>query len=179
MMNQTIRNLFLILLLIVSVFLAPALIAGSIMEDIPGEDERADGDEFSLLSNFPVLWFRMPVYQMSVFLRLGMSIFVLCIVYLGGRSKNRRFNDRTLDAINVLKANFLKTARIRAVFDSYSNLHPTSAGGKEQFVQIMKTLISFLTLLMGTPVRGIPVLAPAKASRMVQSRPIFIRRVKL
>jgi hypothetical protein len=115
-MNQITRNIFLILLLLLSVFLAPALMGGDIIDNLAEEDERADRDDFSLISTFSVLWIRIPVHQMSVLFRLGMSIFTLFVVYLGGRSKHRRFNDRTIDAVNVLKADFLKTAHIRAVF---------------------------------------------------------------
>ena len=118
-MNQITRNLFLILLLLLSVFLAPVLMGGDIIDNLAEEDERADRDDFSLISTFSVLWIRIPVHQMSVLFRLGMSIFTLFVVYLGGRSKHRRFNDRTIDAFNVLKskADFLKTAHIRAVFN--------------------------------------------------------------
>jgi len=116
MMNQITRNLFLILLLIISVFLVPALMGGDIIDNLAEEDERADREDFSLISTVSVLWIRIPVHQMSVLFRLGMSIFTLFVVYLGGRSKHRRFNDRTIDAVNVLKAHILKTAHIRAVF---------------------------------------------------------------
>ena len=120
MMNQTTRSIFLILLLITSVLLAPALMGGSIIDSLAEEDDLGDRDEFSLIGTFSILWIRIPVHQMSVLFRLGLSIFALFVVYLGGRSKHRRFNDRTIDAINavnVLKADFLKTAHTRAVFN--------------------------------------------------------------
>ena len=176
-MNQTIRNIFLILLLIMSVFLVPALMGGSIMDDIPEEDDRADGDEFSLLGNFSGLWTRIPVHPMSVLLRLGMSIFALCIVYLGGRSKHRRFNDRTIDPVNVLTTEFLKTARIRAVF-CFLFLHQHLQEIRSN-MQIIQALMSVLTLLMGSPVHGVSTLVPVKAPCTVHSRPIYTRRVKL
>ena len=48
---------------------------------------------------------------------MGMSIFALFGVYLGGRSNHRRFNDRTLDSINLLFGDiFSVTARFGAVF---------------------------------------------------------------
>jgi hypothetical protein len=120
MMNQTTRSIFLILLLITSVLLAPALMGGSIIDSLAEEDDLGDRDEFSLIGTFSILWIRIPVHQVSVLFRLGISIFALFVVYLGGRSKHRRFNDRTIDAINavnVLKADFLKTAHTRAVFN--------------------------------------------------------------
>ena len=130
MMNQTTRNIFLILLLITSVLLAPALMGGSIIDGLAEEDDLGDRDEFSLIGTFSILWIRIPVHQMSVLFRLGISIFALFVVYLGGRSKHRRFNDRTIDAINVLKfkADLLKTARTRAVFNLLI-LRPISPGG--------------------------------------------------
>ena len=105
------------------------------MIDLIEEDDLTDtdGDDFSVFSNFPPAWIRIPVHQMSVLLRLGISIFALCVVYLGGRSKHRRFNDRTLDHVNALISYpFLKTALInRAVFNflfpalhlNYPNTH--------------------------------------------------------
>jgi hypothetical protein len=99
--------------------------AGSVIVDLPEENNLADDDDFSLISNFSVLWIRIPVHQMSVLLRLGISIFALFVVYLGGRSKHRRFNDRTIDPVNVLITEFLKTARIRAVFNFlFLDQHP-------------------------------------------------------
>jgi hypothetical protein len=64
------------------------------------EDELPD-DDISLFHDVPISWIRIPVHQLSLLLRLGISIFALFIVYLGGRSKARRFNDRTIDAVNV------------------------------------------------------------------------------
>ena len=117
-MNQSVRNIFLIIILMLSVLFMPALLGASVIE-LPEEDDLndTDGDDFSLFSNFPPAWIRIPVHQMSVLLRLGISIFALCVVYLGGRSKHRRFNDRTLDHVYALVSYSLKTALInRAVF---------------------------------------------------------------
>ena len=117
-MNQNARSIFLIVVLILSAFLLPVFMGASIIE-LPEEDDFADeeGDDFSLISHFSPDWIRIPVHQLSALLRLGISIFALCVVYLGGRSKHRRFNDRTLDHINALTAEFLKTALFRAVFN--------------------------------------------------------------
>jgi hypothetical protein len=117
-MNQTVRNIFLIIILMLSVLFMPALLGASVIE-LPEEDDLTDtdGDDFSVISNFSPAWIRIPIHQMSVLLRLGISIFALFVVYLGGRSKHRRFNDRTIDHINVLIAEFLKTALVRAVFN--------------------------------------------------------------
>jgi ABC-type multidrug transport system fused ATPase/permease subunit len=112
-----VRNIFLILILMLSVLFVPALLGTSII-DLQEEDDLTDteDDDFSLI-DFPPTWIRIPVHQMSVLLRLGMSIFALFVVYLGGRSKHRRFNDRTLDHVNALISYSLKTALFRAVFN--------------------------------------------------------------
>ena len=117
-MLQNIRNILLILILMLSVLFVPALLGTSII-DLQEEDDLTDpeDDDFSVI-DFPPTWIRIPVHQMSVLLKLGMSIFTLFVVYLGGRSKHRRFNDRTLDHVNTLISySSLKTALfMRAVF---------------------------------------------------------------
>jgi hypothetical protein len=124
-MLQNLRNIFLILILTLSVLFVPALLGTSII-DLQEEDDLTDteDDDFSVL-DFPPTWIRIPVHQMSVLLKLGMSIFALFVVYLGGRSKHRRFNDRTLDHVNALISYSLKTALfIRAVFHlNYPNTY--------------------------------------------------------
>ena len=117
-MNQSVRNIFLIIILILSVLFMPALMGAGVIDLIEEDDlTDADGDDLSVFSNFPPAWIRIPVHQMSVLLRLGISIFALFVVYLGGRSKHKRFNDRTLDHINALISYPLKTALLtRAVF---------------------------------------------------------------
>jgi len=112
------RNLLILLIsiLILSVLFLPVLMGTEII-DVADEDDLADEDEFSTLNSFSVDWAITPVYQASAVLRLGISIFALFVAYLGGRSKHKRFNDRTIDPINVLTAESLKTALIRAVFN--------------------------------------------------------------
>jgi hypothetical protein len=117
-MSHTVRNIILIIILMLSVVFVPALLGTSII-DLQEENDLTDteDDDFSFI-DFPPTWIRIPVHQMSVLLRLGISIFALFVVYLGGRSKHRRFNDRTLDHVNALISYSLKTALfIRAVFN--------------------------------------------------------------
>jgi hypothetical protein len=115
MMNLTSRSILLVILLISCVILLPALIGVSLIA-LPEEDNLA-GDDFMLMSNLPLAWSRIPIHQMSILLRGAISIFALFVVFLGGRSKHKRFNDRTIDHVNILIAEFLKTAPIRAVFN--------------------------------------------------------------
>ena len=118
-MNQNVWNVFFIILLTLSALFVPSLMGAGIVE-LPEEDDLTDGDgdDFSVIHNFAPTWIRIPVHQMSVLLRLGISIFTLFVVYLGGRSKHRRFNDRTIDhVIALISRSLLKTALlIRAVF---------------------------------------------------------------
>ncbi len=96
----------------------PALLGESVIE-LPEEDDRSHSEEDDFASRASLLagWIGIPIHHLSVLLRLGISIFALFIVYLGGRSKHRRFNDRTLDYVNVLISYLLKTALLsRAVF---------------------------------------------------------------
>jgi hypothetical protein len=118
-MNQSVGSIFLIIILMLSVLFMPAIMGAGMIDLIEDDDlTDTDEDDFSTISDFPPAWVRIPIHQLSVLLRLGMSIFALFVVYLGGRSKHRRFNDRTLDHVNALISYpFLKTALfIRAVF---------------------------------------------------------------
>ena len=133
-MLQNIRNIFLILILMLSVLFVPALLGTSII-DLQEEDDLTDPeeDDFSVI-DFPPTWSRIPIHQMSVLLKLGMSIFTLFVVYLGGRSKHRRFNDRTLDHVNAVISYSLKTALInRAVFYFLFPARPFSYSKKHSF----------------------------------------------
>jgi hypothetical protein len=114
-MNLTSRIGILLSIVMLFIILLPALIG----TDVVGlmEDDEFPDDDFSVVATFPIAWTRIPVYQMSVLLRLGISIFALVIVYLGGRSKDKRFNDRTIELVNFLISVFSRTALLRAVFN--------------------------------------------------------------
>lgn len=116
-MNQNVRNLFFIISLILSVLFMPALLWTSVIE-LPEEDLLdSEEDDFASSASLSAYWIRIPVHQMSVLLSWGISIFALFAVYLGGRSKHRRFNDRTLDRVIALISYSLKTALLSgAVF---------------------------------------------------------------
>jgi hypothetical protein len=126
-MNLKSLSIAFLVCLIISIILLPILMGASII-GLTEEDTFVDEDDFLVIHNFSVTWMTIPVTQMPVLLGLGLSMFTLFVVYLGGRSKHRRFNDRTIDAVNavnILKADFLKTARLRAVFNFlFFDIHP-------------------------------------------------------
>ena len=119
-MDQALRNLFLILILMLSAFMLPSLMEAGLLdmgEEDDLSDAESDGEGGAFINNFPTAWIRIPVHQLAALLNLGMSIFTLFVVYLGGRSKHRRFNDRTIDHINLSHSFSLKTALlVGAVF---------------------------------------------------------------
>lgn len=107
-MNLFSRIIILIGILLLLLTLFPAM-GGTGFVALVEEDDLPDDDDVSLHNDVPISWIRIPVHQLSLLLRLGISIFALFIVYLGGRSKARRFNDRTIDAVIKLRA-FFQTA---------------------------------------------------------------------
>ena len=125
-----------------SLLFMPALMGAGIM-DLMEEDDLTDpeDDDLSVINDFPIAWIRIPVHQLSVLLRLGLSIFALFVVYLGGRSKHRRFNDRTLDHVNALISYALKTALInRAVFYFLFPARPLNYSKKHSFNVFFQSL---------------------------------------
>lgn len=124
------RIIILLAILMLLLTLLPAL-TGTGMVGLIEDDDLTDEDDFSFINSVPIAWTRIPIHSLAVLLKMGMSIFVLFVVYQGGRSKARRFNDRTIDAVQSLTRVFSKTAlstRRRAVFHfpSSSLLFPPS-----------------------------------------------------
>ena len=121
-MSTTNRNVIFMAMVMLSIILMTVL-TGIIISE---EDDQLPEDDFLAAASFAAAWFRMPVYQLSFILMLGMSIFALFVVYLGGRSNHKRFYDRTIEPVKLLTVTFLKTALLRAVFillffDPYSD----------------------------------------------------------
>jgi hypothetical protein len=114
-MNLTSRIGTLLVIVMLFIILLSAL-TGTGIVDLMEDDEFPD-DDLSVVITFPIAWTRIPVQQMSVLLRLGISIFALVVVYVGGRSKDKRFNDRTIELVNFLISVFSRTALLRAVFN--------------------------------------------------------------
>ena len=106
------RSVLLAIVMLLLVLLPIATGFLGLMEDndLFDEDDLFSGDSFI------ASWSRILTHQMLPGLIFGMSIFALFVVYLGGRSNHRRFNDRTIDFIHGLRGIFSATALLRAVF---------------------------------------------------------------
>jgi glucose-6-phosphate-specific signal transduction histidine kinase len=125
-MSLTNRNVIFMAMVMLCIILMTAL-TGIIISE---EDDQLPDDDFLEAVSLAVAWFRIPVPQLSFILMLGMSIFALFVVYLGGRSNHKRFYDRTIEPVKLLTIAFLKTALLRAVFnflffDPYSDYKET------------------------------------------------------
>jgi hypothetical protein len=115
------RSVLLTIMMLLLVLLPVATGLVGLVED----NELPDEDDFFTSDSFMPAWFRTLAHQMLSGLIFGMSIFALFVVYLGGRSNHRRFNDRTIDFVNVLRGIFSATALLRAVFVfQFADLHP-------------------------------------------------------
>jgi len=80
-------------------------------------DDDADLDDSLTFANILMEWAGSSTPELMAVLNLSLSFFVMFIAYLGGRSKNKWFNDRTLDSIKSEIEIISKTALIiRAVF---------------------------------------------------------------
>ena len=116
-MNLTNRGIALIAILMLFIILLPTAVG---LVNLAGGDDSPD-DYYLQAGGFTVAWAKMQDHQMLTGLMMGMSVFALIVVYLGGRSKHRRFNDRTIDSINLLYLGvfFPVTALLRAVLFSF------------------------------------------------------------
>lgn len=104
--------IFVIIFLLLFLTLLPA-VSGII--NFIGVDNFSDDNYLQTRADIAV-WAMAPIYLTMPKLMLGISVFALFGVYLGGRSNYRRFNDRTLDSINLFRGIFSMTAPLRAVF---------------------------------------------------------------
>ena len=113
-MNLTNRSVVLITILILLVFLLPAITG---LVGLMVDNELPDSDDYDALAGSSIVALaRITGHQVLSGLMLGISVFALFGVYQGGRSNHRRFNDRTLDSNNLFRGIFSVTALLRAVF---------------------------------------------------------------
>src|SRR5215207_1983453 len=97
-MKLTKRNVVLLALMMLFIILLPVLTG---MAGLTLDNAFAEEDDHSLVSSFTAIWGKVSVHQMLSGLMLGISIFALFGVYMGGRSNHRRFNDRNLDSMDL------------------------------------------------------------------------------
>lgn len=114
-MYQSNRIVLVLIMVILLMILLPAF-AGTGFVGLMEEGEYPDDDDASAMAHFPVDWIGLQSHQLSVSLGLAVSIFALFVVYLGGRSKNKRFNNRTFEVIKSSIVIFFKTTLFRVVF---------------------------------------------------------------
>ena len=102
-MKLTKRSVVLLALMMLFIILFSVLtgIAGLTVDNLLPAD-----DDHSLVGSSMATWSRISVDQMLSGLILGISIFALFEVYMGGRSNHRRFNDRTLDSMDLFGGAF-------------------------------------------------------------------------
>ena len=126
------RSIVLVIILLLFIFLLPAITG---LVGLMADNELSDSDDFdTLVNSFIASVTRITVPPMMSGLMLGMSIFTLFVVYQGGRSNRRLFNDRTIDAVNLFRGIFSETALIRAVFVFlFFALDPSKAGIEERY----------------------------------------------
>lgn len=105
------------------VFLTIVLLI-AIFPTLTGFVDFTEGDAFPDYSylqtcDFIVFWTRMPDYQMISGLMMGMSTYILFVVYQGSRLSHRRINGHGIDSVNLFWGVLSVTALVRAVFDFF------------------------------------------------------------
>jgi hypothetical protein len=102
MINSYGRIIILLLLFVLMFTLLPFLAGtGRIVSRI--EYDFSDEGDLAIIKDILFSRDRIPVHDLSIRLALGMSIFALFVICLGGYSKHRRFNDRAIDGDFVMK----------------------------------------------------------------------------
>jgi len=98
---------------IVFLFLLVFCVVGMNVVDSSGYTDLSDLASFPSTIFSVMSWNKFPI---QFPLRLGLSVLLLFIVYLGGRSKNKRFHDLIPGIVILSIAVLFKTALTRAVF---------------------------------------------------------------
>ena len=112
-MNSANRSVPLITILMLFLVLFPIVMGISILTGV----DNFPGDDFLQVDSLMGTRTGTSVHQnMLLGLMMGMSVFALFGVYMGGRSNRKLFNDRTIDPINLFGDVFSVAALLRAVF---------------------------------------------------------------
>lgn len=119
-MNPTGRNIIFSAALMLALVLFLVL-PGPTAPSVVAIDDLSDNtDHIFVPSILPTVWIQAPISASLILLGVKISIFASLIVYLGGRSKVRRFNDRIIESSASLINIVAQTALLLrgAVFDS-------------------------------------------------------------
>ena len=129
------RSITLFSIMMLFIILLPAITG---MVGLTVENEFPEDDDYTLANSFMASWARMPIHQLVSGLMLGMSMFTLFVVYLGGRSNHRRFNDRTLDSFNLFGVLFSRRLYVEpSLFSCPSHLIQLSRQWNGSLIPIM------------------------------------------
>jgi len=84
--------------------------------------ENDNFPEYSYLKvhDFIAFWTGMSDHQTISGLMMGMSIYILFVVYQGSQLNHRRINGHGIDSVNLFWGVFSMTALVRAVFAFFS-----------------------------------------------------------
>ena len=80
------------------------------------EDFVPEDDVLSMLRNVPVIWTGLFIHEISILPGLGIIIFALYVTYLGGRLKDKRFNERTIQLPFSLRIVSFEATLFRVAF---------------------------------------------------------------
>jgi len=110
-MNLTNRGIVLIAIFMLFIILLPTAVG---LVNLAGGDDSPDDYYLKGGGNIGV-WAKMQDHQILSGLMIQIAVFALIVVYLGGRSNDRRFNDRTIDSVNLLGV-FFRDGSIKSRF---------------------------------------------------------------
>jgi len=113
-MNLVNRNVVVITILLIVLF--------STIIGIFNFTENDNFPDYSYLQagDFIASWTGMSDHQTISGLMMGMSMYVLFVVYQGNRLSHRRINGWDIDSVNLFWGVFSMTALVRAVFAFFS-----------------------------------------------------------
>jgi hypothetical protein len=110
-MNLPNRGIALIAIVMLFIILLPTAVG---LVNLAGGDDSPD--DFYLQSGGNIaVWAKMQDHQILSGLMMRIAVFALIVVYLGGRSNDRRFNDRTIDSVNLLEV-FFRDGSVKSRF---------------------------------------------------------------
>lgn len=114
-MSSSTRNLLLMIIVIVILAFLFTFVGRGAIYFTENSDDLENDPAFDEMPYF-VNWTMIQLDRKSTSVKPPVSIFSLFIVYLGGRTKNKRFNDRSSDLVKFYVGNFKRQLRIELPF---------------------------------------------------------------